>query len=62
MSGICCGEPMISCFPSPTGVRVEEKEELVRSGVALYPTPERAAEAMGGLVKQAYRQAREYPA
>jgi acyl-CoA synthetase (NDP forming) len=50
------GKPIISCFPSPTGVWVEEKQELTESGVALYPTSERAAEAMVGLVKRAYRQ------
>lgn len=45
------GKPIISCFPSPTGVWVEEKEELEQSGVALYPTPERVAKALVGLVK-----------
>jgi acyl-CoA synthetase (NDP forming) len=53
------GKPIISCFPSPTGVWVEEKQEFVRSGVVLYPTPERAAKVMGSLVKHAYRQAKE---
>jgi len=52
------GKPIISCFPSPTGVWVEEKQEFVRSGVVLYPTPERAAKVMGSLVKHAYRQAK----
>jgi acyl-CoA synthetase (NDP forming) len=28
------GKPIISCFPSPTGVWVEEKQEFVRSGIA----------------------------
>lgn len=56
------GKPIISCFPSPTGVWVEEKQELVQNGVVIYPTPERAAKAMVGLVKQTYRQAKEYPA
>ncbi len=46
------GKPVISCFPSPTGVWVEEKCEFSQSGVALYPTPERAAKAMVGLVKR----------
>jgi acyl-CoA synthetase (NDP forming) len=55
------GKPLISCFPSPTGVWVEEKQELLRSGVVLYPTPERAAKAMVGLLRRAYRQAKEYP-
>lgn len=57
-----CGKPVISCFPSPGGVWVEEKQELVRSGVVFYPIPERAAKAMGGLVKYAYRQAEEHHA
>lgn len=52
------GKPIISCFPSPTGVWVEEKQEFVRSGVVFYPTPERAAKVMGSLVKHAYRQAK----
>jgi acyl-CoA synthetase (NDP forming) len=43
------GKPIISCFPSPTGVWVEEKQELTQSGVAFYLTPERAAKAMIGL-------------
>jgi acyl-CoA synthetase (NDP forming) len=51
------GKPIISCFPAPPGVWVEEKQEFVRSGVVLYPTPERAANVMGSLVKHAYRQA-----
>jgi acyl-CoA synthetase (NDP forming) len=46
------GKPIISCFPSPPGVWLEEKREFERSGVALYPTPERAAKAMVGLVKR----------
>jgi len=46
------GKPIISCFPSPTGVWVEEKRELEDSGVVLYPTPERAAKALVGLVKR----------
>jgi len=46
------GKPVISCFPSPTGVWVEEKQEFEQSGIALYPTPERAAKAMVGLVKR----------
>lgn len=46
------GKPIISCFPSPTGVWVEEKRELEESGVVLYPTPERAAKALVGLVKR----------
>ena len=46
------GKPIISCFPSPTGVWVEEKRELEQSGVALYPTPERATKALIGLVKR----------
>ena len=52
------GKPIISCFPSPTGVWVEEKQEFVRSGIVLYPTPERAAKVMGSLVKHANRQAK----
>jgi acetyl-CoA synthetase (ADP-forming) len=56
------GKPVISCFPSPTGVWVEEKQELLRSGVVTYPTPERAAKAMVGLVKHAQKQANEHPA
>ena len=51
------GKPIISCFPAPTGVWVEEKREFVRSGVVIYPTPERAAKVMGGLVKHTYKQA-----
>ena len=43
-------KPVICCFPSPTGAWVEEKHELDESGVAVYPTPERAAKAMVGLV------------
>ena len=46
------GKPVISCFPSPPGVWLEEKQEFERSGIALYPTPERAAKAMVGLVKR----------
>ncbi len=46
------GKPVISCFPSPTGVWVEEKRDFDESGVALFPTPERAAKAMVGLVKR----------
>lgn len=53
------GKPIISCFPSPTGVWVEEKRELMQSGVVIYPTPERAAKAMVSLVKRASRQAEE---
>ncbi len=53
------GKPIISCFPSPAGVWVEEKQELVRSGVVLYPTLKRADKVMSSLVKRAYRQARE---
>ncbi len=53
------GKPIISCFPSPSGVWVEEKQELVESGVTLYPTPDRAAEAMVVLVKRACVVARE---
>lgn len=53
------GKPIISCFPSPTGVWVEEKQEFVRSGVVLYPTPKRAVKVMGSLVKHAYRQSEE---
>jgi acyl-CoA synthetase (NDP forming) len=51
-------KPIISCFPSPTGVWVEEKQEFVRSRVVFYPTPERAAKVMGSLVKQAYNEAK----
>jgi acyl-CoA synthetase (NDP forming) len=57
-----CGKPIISCFPSPTGVWVEEKQELTQGGVVLYSTPERAAKAMVSLVKHAYRQTTRYPA
>jgi len=46
------GKPIISCFPSPTGVWVEEKRGLGEAGVALYPTPERTARAMVGLVRR----------
>lgn len=46
------GKPIISCFPSPTGVWVEDKRNLNESGVALFPTPERAAKAMVGLFKR----------
>jgi acyl-CoA synthetase (NDP forming) len=46
------GKPVICCFPSPTGVWVEEKRGFDESGVALFPTPERAAKAMIGLVKR----------
>lgn len=53
------GKPIISCFPSPTGVWVEEKRELMQSGVVIYPTPERAAKAMVSLMKRASRQAEE---
>jgi acyl-CoA synthetase (NDP forming) len=53
------GKPIISCFPSPTGVWVEEKQEFVRSGIAFFPTPERAAKVMGSLVKHACRQTKE---
>ena len=52
-------KPIISCFPSPTGVWVEEKQEFVRRGVVFYPTPERAAKVMGSLVKHAYRQTKK---
>ena len=52
------GRPVVCCFPSPPGVWVEEKQEFVESGVALYPTPERAAIAMCGLVRYA-REPRE---
>ena len=45
-------KPIISCFPSPTGVWVEEKRGLGEAGVALYPTPERTARAMVGLVRR----------
>lgn len=45
-------KPIICCFPSPTGIWVEEKNEFVESDVALYPTPERAAKALVGLVKR----------
>jgi len=45
-------KPIICCFPSPTGVWVEEKDEFEESGVALYSTPERAAKALVGLVKR----------
>jgi len=46
------GKPVISCFPSPPGVWTEEKHELEEGGVVLYPTPERAAKALVGLVKR----------
>ena len=49
-----CGKPIISCFPSPAGVWAEEKGEFEESGVVLYPTPERAARAMVGLVKRSW--------
>ena len=47
-----CNKPIICCFPSPTGVWVEEKRSFVESDIALYATPERAAEALAGLVKR----------
>jgi len=47
-----CNKPIICCFPSPTGVWFEEKRDLAESGIALYATPERAAEALAGLVKR----------
>lgn len=56
------GKPIVSCFPSPTGIWADEKEELLQSGVVLYPTPERAAKAMVALVKRAHRQAEEHTA
>ena len=43
-------KPVICCFPSPTGAWSEEKHEFSESGVAVYPTPERAAKVMVGLV------------
>lgn len=49
-----CNKPVISCFPSPAGIWVEEKHELQEGGVALYPTPEHAAKAMVYLVKRSY--------
>ena len=45
-------KPVISCFPSPPGVWVEEKHDFEESGVAFFPTPERAAKAMVALVKR----------
>ena len=54
------GKPIISCFPSPTGVWVEKKAGICPEWCSsLYPTPERAAKVMGSLVKHAYRQAKE---
>jgi len=45
-------KPIICCFPSPTGIWVGEKDRFEASGVAIYPTPERAAKALVGLVKR----------
>ena len=45
-------KPVICCFPSPTGIWTEEKQQLREKGVVLYPTPERAAKALVGLVKR----------
>jgi acyl-CoA synthetase (NDP forming) len=53
------GKPVVSCFPSPPGVWAEEKREFVESGVAFYPTPERTARAMCGLIRYAHRQREE---
>jgi acyl-CoA synthetase (NDP forming) len=46
-----CKKPIISCFPSPSGIWIEEKCNFTESGIALYATPERAAEALAGLIK-----------
>jgi len=46
-------KPIIPCFPSPTGIWVEEKRRFEEKGIALYPTPERAAKALASLVKRA---------
>ncbi len=45
-------KPVISCFPCPPGVWVEEKQHFDENGVAFFPTPERAAKAMVALVKR----------
>ncbi|GEM_PF-3328509 len=45
-------ESVVCCFPSPKTIWAEEKHQLIESGVAIYPTPERAAKALAGLVKQ----------
>jgi acyl-CoA synthetase (NDP forming) len=49
------GKSIISCFPSPVGIWVEEKLEFVRSGVVLYPTLKIADKVMGTLVKRPNR-------
>ncbi len=51
-------KPVMCCFPSPTGIWTEEKQQLRERGVVVYPTPERAAKALVGLVKRTYHLSR----
>lgn len=45
-------KPVVCCFPSPKGIWIEEKRQLVESGVTIYATPERAAKVLVSLVKR----------
>jgi acetyl-CoA synthetase (ADP-forming) len=49
----CREKPIICCFPAPTDIWIKEKEHLKESGIALFPTPERASKALRGLAQRA---------
>ncbi len=43
-------KPILACFPAPPGIW-EEKTELEKAGIPVYPTPERTAKAMSSLAR-----------
>lgn len=45
-------KPIVCCFPSPKGIWIEEKRQLVESGATISPTPERAAKVLVRLARR----------
>lgn len=45
------GKPLVTCFPSPPGIWEEEKAAIENRKIPVFPTPERAIQALAGLVE-----------